>query len=79
MIINSCLATGFCFILGKEDLLRNNREAAEEVYYDVKKEVEDCLEYLLKKREEDPYRDFLPRFLYESTAGGDTQAPTFKL
>jgi hypothetical protein len=63
---------------GKE-VLYKHREAAEEVYYDVKREVEDCMDYLLKKREEDPYRAFAPRILYESLTGGKSQAPTFKI
>lgn len=61
---------------GREQELQN-KVAADEVYREVKKDVQDCLQYLLKKREEDPYRAFFPRFMYESLLGSDWQAPTF--
>ncbi len=41
-------------------------------------EVEAGFDYLLTKRQEDPYRELLPRLLYEATWGGGRQAPTFK-
>lgn len=61
---------------GREQELQN-KAAADKVYREVKKDVQDCLQYLLKKREEDPYRAFFPRFMYESLLGSDWQAPTF--
>ena len=39
--------------------------------------VENGIAYLLRERERDPYKEFLPRLLYEATWGGK-QAPTFK-
>ena len=44
----------------------------------VKGSVESGIEYLLQKREADPYREPLPRWLYEAASGGK-QAPTFQL
>jgi len=44
----------------------------------VKGEVEAGISYLLRKRETDQYRHFLPRILYETASGG-RQAPTFDL
>ena len=44
----------------------------------VKGSVESGIEYLLQKREADPYRDPLPRWLYEAASGGKP-APTFRL
>ncbi|MCO5564587.1 hypothetical protein L7F22_018251 [Adiantum nelumboides] len=60
---------------GRNEL--QNKEAADSVYAEMKKEVQNCLNYLLKKREEDPYRAFLPRFIYESFWGEDWQVQTF--
>jgi len=34
--------------------------------------------WVQRKRKEDPYRKFGPRILYEQTAGGGKQAPTFE-
>lgn len=62
---------------GREQELQS-KAAADGVYKEMKKEVENCLQYLLGKREEDPYRAFLPRFIEESLRGGEWQAPTFK-
>ena len=44
----------------------------------VKGEVEAGISYLLRKREADRYRHFVPRILYETASGG-RQAPTFDL
>ncbi len=43
----------------------------------VRGEVEGGLSYLLERRRDDPYRELLPRLLYEATWGGK-QAPSFK-
>jgi pimeloyl-ACP methyl ester carboxylesterase/1-acyl-sn-glycerol-3-phosphate acyltransferase len=64
---------------GKEKELQQDKEQAQIVYKHVQGEVERGIEYLLWKREEDPYREFAPRILYEQTGGGDRQAPTFKV
>lgn len=40
--------------------------------------MEGGIQYLLQKREADPYKDPLPRWLYEVASGGKP-APTFRL
>ncbi|KAH7294097.1 hypothetical protein KP509_28G056300 [Ceratopteris richardii] len=59
------------------ELELQSKEAADVVYKEMKKEVQQCLDYLLRKREDDPYRSIFPRILYESVWGGDWQAQTF--
>lgn len=54
----------------------DDREACEQIYRDVKKSVEDGIEYLLEKRNTDPYSDFGTRLAYESFRG---TAPTFPI
>lgn len=53
-----------------------DRERCDEVYRQVKASVEGGLQYLLKQREEDPYKDFGNRLLWETLRPGK-QAPTF--
>ncbi|KAK8589382.1 hypothetical protein V6N13_088233 [Hibiscus sabdariffa] len=62
---------------GREDLVKN-REEANELYLQVKSEVEQCIDYLLKKREEDPYRSIIDRTIYGALYSSADQAPTFK-
>ncbi|KAE8729101.1 Acyltransferase-like protein [Hibiscus syriacus] len=62
---------------GREDLL-NNREEANKLYLQVKSGVEQCIDYLLKKREEDPYRSIIDRTIYGALYSSADQAPTFK-
>ena len=59
-----------------EDL--QDRARCEELYVQVKSEVEGGLEYLLRRRKEDEYEDFGKRVFYEAVRGGK-QAPTFPL
>lgn len=54
-----------------------DREQVKQLYSQVKTELQGCIAYLLNKRSQDPYRDFIPRALYELTWGGK-QAPTFR-
>ncbi|KAH7282002.1 hypothetical protein KP509_35G007500 [Ceratopteris richardii] len=61
---------------GRETELQN-KEIAGSVYRQIKDEVEQCLNYLLRKREEDPYRSLFPRLFYESLWGEEWQASTF--
>lgn len=58
--------------------MAQDREASDLVYKHVKGEVEGGLGYLLRMREQDPYKDFVPRLLYELSRGGREQAPSFK-
>jgi pimeloyl-ACP methyl ester carboxylesterase len=59
-----------------EDL--DDRVRVEELYNEVKGQVQGGLDYLLSKRKEDPYEDFGKRVVYEATRMGK-QAPTFPL
>lgn len=61
---------------GREVLLRD-KESAHKLYLHIKSEVERNLSYLLKKREEDPYRSIIDRTAYNLMYGRDV--PTFKL
>ncbi|KAL4333814.1 hypothetical protein GQ457_07G000290 [Hibiscus cannabinus] len=63
---------------GRREELRN-KEKSQELYLHVKSEVEKCIAYLKEKREEDPYRNVLPRLLYQATHGFTAQIPTFEI
>ncbi|XP_074275174.1 phytyl ester synthase 2, chloroplastic-like [Silene latifolia] len=57
-----------------------DRQKAQEMYMEVKGEVERCLAYLKEKRETDPYRSLISRIVYRSTHGGlSSEIPTFEL
>ena len=56
-----------------------DREKSQELYLEVKSEVERCLAYLKEKRESDPYRNLLPRLLYQATHGFTSEVPTFEI
>lgn len=61
---------------GREDLLKD-KEKATEVYLQVKNEVEQNIAYLLKKREEDPYRNIVNRIVYAARYATATEVPSF--
>lgn len=63
---------------GRMEMLRD-RENANELYMQVKSEVEGALSYLIKKRETDPYRSILLRSIYQASWGSEHQVPTFEL
>nr|CAD1839029.1 unnamed protein product [Ananas comosus var. bracteatus] len=46
-----------------------DKAKAQELYMDVKCEVERCLAYLQEKREKDPYRNIFPRTLFQLING----------
>jgi|EP00670_Eutreptiella_braarudii_P002791 pimeloyl-ACP methyl ester carboxylesterase/1-acyl-sn-glycerol-3-phosphate acyltransferase len=52
-----------------------DRERCAEIYQEAKDSISASLQWLLEKREEDPYQYIGPRALYETTWG--KQAPTF--
>ncbi|GBG77556.1 hypothetical protein CBR_g24002 [Chara braunii] len=56
----------------------SDKKATDELYIQAKAQVQDGIKFLLKKRAEDPYREFLPRLIYETTVPGK-QAPTFQV
>ncbi|KAL6601776.1 hypothetical protein ACP70R_044996 [Stipagrostis hirtigluma subsp. patula] len=62
---------------GREKELRD-KEKAQRLYLQVKSEVENCINYLKEKREEDPYRSILPRLLYQAVHGPNAEVPTFE-
>ncbi|MFS7895108.1 hypothetical protein Hanom_Chr00s053642g01781301 [Helianthus anomalus] len=63
---------------GRREELRS-RERASQVYVEVKREVEKCLNYCKAKRENDPYRNILTRLMYQATHGLESEVPTFDL
>jgi hypothetical protein len=58
--------------------LAQDRAGCQALYATIKQEVEDGLGYLLRMREADPYKELLPRLVYEATWGGKRQAPSFE-
>ncbi|AES80653.2 esterase/lipase/thioesterase family protein [Medicago truncatula] len=56
-----------------------DREKSQELYFEVKAEVERCIAYLKEKRESDPYRSILSRLLYQATHGPASDIPTFEI
>lgn len=63
---------------GREDLLKD-KEKANQLYLQIKSEVERNIDYLLKKRKEDPYRGILDRLFYRALHAPLTDIPTFEL
>lgn len=66
------------FVAGKEQELKD-KDKAQEFYLQVKSEVEQCIAYLKMKREGDPYRQLLPRMMYQASHGFSSEIPTFDL
>jgi hypothetical protein len=67
------------FKLGKpirtsKDLV-NDKDKCEEIYQEARQGVEDGIMYLKQKRIQDPYKDLIPRVLYEQNTS--RKAPTF--
>lgn len=53
-----------------------DRQRCDDLYRATQASVEDGISFLLDQRQRDPYKDFLPRQLYEAAYKG-RQAPTF--
>lgn len=72
-------APRYYFYFGKpidtSDVDCKDKAQTAEVYAAVRKDVEDCIKYLLRKRLDDPYAKFSARIQYELLTG--KQAPTF--
>ncbi|KAJ6796258.1 acyltransferase-like protein, chloroplastic [Iris pallida] len=72
----------FYYLFGKPfetrgmDILKD-RESAIEAYSRIKSETKSLMSYLLKKREEDPYRSVVQRTVYQNSWGVSTEVPTF--
>ncbi|XP_010532193.1 PREDICTED: acyltransferase-like protein At1g54570, chloroplastic [Tarenaya hassleriana] len=62
---------------GREDLVKD-KEAANNLYLHVKAEVERSISYLLKKREEDPYRSIIDRVAYSVAHTPAVDVPSFE-
>eukprot|EP01024_Parvocaulis_polyphysoides_P019775 TRINITY_DN19051_c0_g1_i4.p2 TRINITY_DN19051_c0_g1~~TRINITY_DN19051_c0_g1_i4.p2 ORF type:complete len:190 (+),score=44.38 TRINITY_DN19051_c0_g1_i4:1-570(+) len=56
----------------------DDKQICTEVYEEVQNAVQDGLEYLQTRREEDPYDELLPRIIYDVNSGFKNQPPTFK-
>ncbi|KAL8154781.1 phytyl ester synthase 1, chloroplastic [Apium graveolens] len=63
---------------GRETVLKN-RDSANELYLQIKSEVEDNIAYLLKKRKEDPYRNIVDRTIYRAFDTSIDEAPSFEV
>ncbi|KAJ4831351.1 hypothetical protein Tsubulata_015974 [Turnera subulata] len=61
---------------GKEELLVD-REQANQLYLHIKSQVESCMAYLLRKREEDPYRSLVDRLIHRAFSSSPREIPTF--
>ncbi|KAF8017906.1 hypothetical protein BT93_H2964 [Corymbia citriodora subsp. variegata] len=62
---------------GRYESLKD-RENANELYLEVKSGVESCIAYLLKKREEDPYRNIFDRTIHRALHSPLHEIPTFE-
>uniref|UniRef100_A0A0D9V0W0 Serine aminopeptidase S33 domain-containing protein n=1 Tax=Leersia perrieri TaxID=77586 RepID=A0A0D9V0W0_9ORYZ len=60
------------------DGIDKDRESANQLYLDMKLEVENIMSYLKRKRQQDPYRSITARTLYQATWGASAQIPTFE-
>ncbi|XP_047971452.1 phytyl ester synthase 1, chloroplastic-like [Salvia hispanica] len=73
----------FYFLFGKpmemegRGELMTDKARVMEVYLQLQGEVERCMAYLIKKRDEDPYRHFLDRLLYRTVSSPIHETPTF--
>lgn len=65
-------------LTGREKELED-KEKCQELYLEVKSEVERCITYLKEKREIDPYRALGHRLLYHATNGFKSEIPTFEI
>ncbi|XP_040361921.1 acyltransferase-like protein At3g26840, chloroplastic [Rosa chinensis] len=63
---------------GRKQELRD-RQKAQELYLQVKSEVENCIAYLQEKRESDPYRSLVSRLLFQARHGFTSEVPAFDL
>ncbi|KAL5797253.1 hypothetical protein ACOSQ2_002073 [Xanthoceras sorbifolium] len=63
---------------GRMPELRDKKKA-HELYMTVQAEIEKCLNFLKEKRENDLYRNILPRLVYQATHGAAiSEVPTFE-
>jgi hypothetical protein len=62
---------------GRKEEILEDRENAKQLYLHIKSEVEGCIAYLLKKREEDPYRNIVDRTVYHALHSSLHEVPAF--
>ncbi|XP_061946666.1 phytyl ester synthase 1, chloroplastic-like isoform X2 [Populus nigra] len=62
---------------GRKEEILEDRENANQLYLHIKSEVERCIAYLLKKREEDPYRSIVDRTVYRALHSPLHEVPAF--
>lgn len=62
---------------GRKEEILEDRENAKQLYLHIKSEVEGCIAYLLKKREEDPYRNIVDRTVYHALHSPLHEVPAF--
>ncbi|KEH23472.1 acyltransferase-like protein At1g54570, chloroplastic isoform X3 [Medicago truncatula] len=63
---------------GRKQELKDKKKS-QELYFEVKAEVERCIAYLKEKRESDPYRSILSRLSYQAAHGPTSDIPTFEI
>lgn len=74
----------FYYLFGKpiqtkgRELMLKDKENARELYSQIKSEVEQNIAFLIKKREEDPYRSIVDRTVYQATSAAMHNVPTFE-
>ncbi|KAG5549362.1 hypothetical protein RHGRI_014643 [Rhododendron griersonianum] len=74
----------FYYLFGKpiqtkgRELMLKDKENARELYSRIKSEVEQNIAFLIKKREEDPYRSIVDRTVYQATSASMHNVPTFE-
>lgn len=61
---------------GREEILKDKTNA-NQLYNQVKSEVEHSLAYLIKKRKEDPYRNVIDRTVYKAVFTSHHEVPAF--
>ena len=61
---------------GREDILKD-KQVANQLYLQIKAEVERNMAFLIEKREEDPYRNIVDRTLYKAMYA-PTEVPVFE-
>ncbi|XP_009342025.2 phytyl ester synthase 1, chloroplastic isoform X1 [Pyrus x bretschneideri] len=62
---------------GKKEILKD-KENANELYLQIQSDIENSLAYLIKKREEDPYRNVFDRTVYRAMYHHVEEVPTFE-
>lgn len=62
---------------GREDILKD-KDNANKLYLEIQSEIEQSIAYLIKKREEDPYRNLIDRTVYRALYSPLNEVPTFE-